>query len=110
MKNIKIDTLICAIKDFKRCYKGKLALQIMFIEENKTYAKEIAEIAKEIDPDEVQLNTPLRPCGVKPLTKDEMVLIESYFSGLNTVSVYRSEKKYVKSISSGDTLKRRGKI
>ena len=108
-KNIKIDAVIRAIKDFKSCYKGRLALQIMFMEENKIYAKEIAQIAKEINPDEVQLNTPLRPCGIKPLTKDEMAAIEEYFCGLNTVSVYRAEKKGVKPISSEDTLKRRGK-
>jgi len=109
IKNMEINTVIRAIKDFKSCYKGKLALQIMFIEENKIYAKEIAGIAKEINPDEVQLNTPLRPCGIKPLTKDEMGKIEEYFCGLNTVSVYRAEKKGVKPISSPDTLRRRGK-
>ena len=110
MENIKLDVVIRAIKDFRSCYTGKLALQIMFVEENKSYAKEIAQIAKEIAPDEVQLNTPLRPCGVKPLTKDEMADLEEYFLGLNTVSVYKAEKKGIKPISSEDTLKRRGKV
>ncbi|MBU1006999.1 MAG: hypothetical protein KKH08_05345 [Candidatus Omnitrophica bacterium] len=82
----------------------------MFIAENKKHAKKIAEIAKEINPDEVQINTPLRPCGVKPLSKTEMETIGNYFNGLNVVSVYEAEKKTVKSISSEDTLKRRGKI
>ena len=108
-KNIRIDAVIRAIKDFRSCYKGKLALQIMFTEENKIYAKEIAQIAEEINPDEVQLNTPLRPCGVKPLIKNEMDIIEGYFCGLNTVSVYKAEKRSVRSISSDDTLRRRGK-
>lgn len=110
IKNIKIEAVIRAIKNFKACYNGRLALQIMFMEENKTYAKEIAQIAKEINPDEVQLNTPLRPCGIKPLTKDEMAALEVYFCGLNTVSVYKAEKKGVKPISSKDTLRRRGKV
>jgi len=109
-KNIRIDGVIHAIKDFRSCYKGRLALQIMFMEENKNCAKEIARIAKEINPDEVQLNTPLRPCGVKPLVKDEMDIIEEYFCSLNTVSVYKTVKKGVRPISSEDTLKRRGKI
>jgi len=87
-----------------------MALQIMFIGQNKKYANEIAQIAKVIKPDEVQLNTPLRPCKIKPLTKSEMDNIERYFSGLNTVSVYNAEKKGVKPISSEDTLKRRGKV
>jgi wyosine [tRNA(Phe)-imidazoG37] synthetase (radical SAM superfamily) len=109
-KNIRMGAAIRAIKDFKSCYKGRLALQIMFMEENKNYAKEIARIAKEINPDEVQLNTPLRPCGTKPLAKDEMTVLEGYFCGLNTVSLYKAVKKGVKPISSEDTLKRRGKI
>jgi len=107
---VKIDTVIKAIKDFKGCYLGKLALQIMFMEQNKKYAKEIAQIAREINPDEVQLNTPLRPCKVKPLTNPEMDIIKAHFIGLNTVSVYDVEKKRVKPISSKDTLKRRGKV
>ncbi len=110
VSTIKIDTIIQAIKDFKSCYLGKLALQIMFMEENKKYAKEIAQIAREIRPDEVQLNTPLRPCGIKPLTNSEMDIIEGYFVGLNTISVYKTEKKIVNPISSEDTLRRRGKI
>ena len=108
-KSIRINTVIRAIKDFKSCYKGKLALQIMFMEGNKSCAKDIARIAKEINPDEVQLNTPLRPCGIKPLSKDEMAATEVYFHGLDTVSVYRAKKMDVYSISSKDTLKRRGK-
>ena len=110
VRTVRIDTIIKAIKDFKSCYLGKLALQIMFMEQNKKYAKEIAQIAREIKPDEVQLNTPLRPCKIKPLRKSEMDTIEGYFSGLNTVSVYNAEKKRVKPISSEDTLKRRGKV
>jgi len=110
MSGIRFEAVARSIKDFRSRYKGKLALQIMFIEENKTFAKELARIAGEIAPDEVQLNTPLRPCGVKPLTKDEMAAIEWHFRGLNTVSVYKADKKAVEPISSDDTLKRRGKI
>ena len=110
VSTVKIDIIIQAIKDFKSCYLGKLALQIMFMEQNKKYAEEIAQIAREIRPDEVQLNTPLRPCKIKPLTNSEMDIIEGYFSGLNTVSVYRTEKRRVNPISSEDTLRRRGKV
>src|SRR4030042_2860308 len=110
MGAVKINNIIKAIKDFKNCYLGKLALQIMFMEHNKKYAREISQIAREIKPNEVQLNTPLRPCGVKPLKKPEMDIIKAHFVGLNTVSVYDAEKKRVFPISSEDTLKRRGKV
>jgi len=110
MKGFKIEGIINAIKEFKSFYKRKLALQIMFIEENRQYASEIASMARYIGPDEVQLNTPLRPCGVKALTKSGMGAMEKYFSSLNVVSVYGAKRKDVEPISSENTLKRRGKV
>ena len=107
---VKFDTVLRAIKDFRRIFKGKLALQIMFMEDNKKYAREIARIAKEIGPDEVQLNTPLRPCGAGPLSESELDGIEGYFDGLNVISVYKAEKKKIKPISDEATLRRRGKV
>lgn len=106
---INIEHIISGIKMFKEMYKGKLALQIMFVEQNKGCAQDIARIAKEIHPDEVQINTPLRPCKVKPLPKPEIDRIESYFDGLKTISVYKTERKKISSLSDEDTLKRRGK-
>ncbi|ENO11935.1 hypothetical protein MBGDC06_00266 [Thermoplasmatales archaeon SCGC AB-539-C06] len=76
----------------KKKFHGKFALQIMFINENKNYANELAELSQEIEPDEVQINTPLRPCAVSPLTKKELDNIEKSFAGLNTISVYHSPK------------------
>jgi len=110
METVKFDTALGAIKHFRNIYKGKLALQIMFIKENKKEASEIARIAREISPDEVQVNTPLRPCAVEPLSKKELSSIAKYFEGLNIVSVYEAEKKKVEPISNEDTLRRRGKI
>ncbi len=110
IETIEFSEVLKGIKDFRNIYKGKLALQIMFIEENKNSAEDIAQIAGEINPDEVQINTPLRPCRVKPLPKEEIDNIESYFRGLNVISVYKSERKEVDPISDKDTLRRRGKI
>ena len=110
IETIGFSEVLKGIKDFRNIYKRKLALQIMFIEENKNSAEDIAQIAGEINPDEVQINTPLRPCRVKPLPKEEIDNIESYFRGLNAISVYKSERKEVDPISDKDTLRRRGKI
>ena len=38
IKNIKFSTILKGIRQFKAEYKGKLALQIMFVEENKDKA------------------------------------------------------------------------
>jgi len=106
---INPDNIIQGIKKFNKLYKGKLALQIMFIAENKNSAAKFAELAKELEVDEVQLNTPLRSGGAAPLSKKEIAGIKKHFSGIRHVSVYDAVKKETASISSDDTLKRRGK-
>ena len=108
--NVEFGSVLDGVKRFRKAYTGKFALQIMFIEQNKKHASEVARIAKEINPDEVQINTPLRPCKVKPLSKQELDEIKHYFEGLNVISVYEASKKEVKPLSGKDTLVRRGKI
>jgi len=110
LKSLKLKEIIESIKKFRSYYRGKFALQIMFTPENKKYAEEIGQIAKEIAPEEVQLNTPLRPQRITPLTPSEMADIKKYFNGLNIISVYNADRKYVKPVSSEDTMKRRGKV
>lgn len=110
VRTIHIDKIVGGLKIFKRMYKGKLALQSMFIEQNRDVASDMALLAKEIDPDEIQINTPLRPCGVRPLPEPDIDKIELCFKGFKTVSVYKSGKKEVQPFSHEETLKRRGKI
>lgn len=107
LKDIKFERILGGIRKFK---KERLALQVMFSEENKDNAKEIAKIIKEISPLQVQINTPLRPSGVKPLSKKEIYRIKEYFGGLNTICVYDVRKKKVLPINKEETLKRRGGI
>jgi len=92
-KGLTLDKILHGIKSFKAEYKGKLAIQMMFVEANKDEAQEMARIARELSPDEVQINTPLRPCGVKPLTPSEIAAIRDKFSGLKkVVTVYEVVK------------------
>jgi wyosine [tRNA(Phe)-imidazoG37] synthetase (radical SAM superfamily) len=101
--------ILNGLKQFKSVYNKKFALQIMFIKDNIKYADKIGRLAREINPDEVQINTTLRHCAVKPLSKKELNNVKKYFSGLNVISVYDISKKTVRPISSTNTLKRRGK-
>jgi wyosine [tRNA(Phe)-imidazoG37] synthetase (radical SAM superfamily) len=103
--------IIHAIKLFREQYKGTLALQMMFIDANKHCAKGLAAIAKQLSPDEVQLNTPLRPCAVKPLTHEAIDTISREFSNLkNVVTVYESPRPEVTPLDLKETLRRRPKI
>ena len=70
--------VIDGIKKFNKEYPGKLALQIMFVPQNKEYAADLAALAKEINPSEVQINTPLRPSPVNPLPPEELLRIKEF--------------------------------
>lgn len=98
MQTIRFDAIVKGIKEFKAQYKGTLALQIMFIENNKARAEEIAGLAKEIGPDEIELNTPLRPCDVKPLPVEDLKKIENCFlrncgNHIKITNVYKQRGK-----------------
>ncbi len=109
-KEIKFDQIFEGAKIFSKEYEGKLTVQSMFIESNMKYAKEIADIVKKLNPDEVQINTPLRPCSVKPLNKNQISKIEQEFKNQNlaTISVYESKKPKTSPLDKMNILRRRG--
>ncbi len=53
--------IVEGIKALRAEFRGRLALQCMFMPMNLGQAEEIARIAGEIAPDEIQINTPSRP-------------------------------------------------
>lgn len=59
---VRLATIVAGIKALRADgFPGKLALQCMFMPTNRGGAHELAELIREIGPDEVQLNTPKRP-------------------------------------------------
>lgn len=100
--------ILQGIMRFRSEYRGKLAIQMMFFEENKDYALEMARIAKQLLPDEVQINTPLRPCAVHPLRPEEIATIRLAFSGLKSVvTVYEAPRPEATPLNQEETLLRR---
>lgn len=88
------EDILAGLREFRKKYRGKLALQMMFVEVNKNCAADMARIAEMLSPDEVQINTPLRPCSVKPLPPKEIAAIKSEFNNLKRViSVYEAPRK-----------------
>jgi len=108
MKGITFQDIVKGIMTFHEMFTGKLALQIMLLSKNKRYFKKIAQVARLINPDEVQLNTPLRPGGVTPLSREEMWEAKENFEGMNVVSVYDVERKELEPFNFKDTVKRHG--
>jgi wyosine [tRNA(Phe)-imidazoG37] synthetase (radical SAM superfamily) len=82
---------------------------MMFVKENQGLSGELAELAASIKPDEVQIDTPLRPSTSKPLSSTELGEITNVFTehGLNAVSIYELEKPCTRPIDMGETKMRR---
>lgn len=106
---ISFEKIVSGIKSFKRGFKGRLAVQIMFIEQNKSYARPIADIVRDIAPDEVQLDTPLRACALKPLTREDLEEVKKYFKGLPVSCIYDVPQKQIQAMSGEQTARRHGR-
>jgi len=104
-----LEEIIEGLRRFREEYEGRLALQMMFVEANQDYALEMAQLAHELKPNEVQLNTPLRPSPVRPLSPSEMEVIEEAFEGLNLLNVYKAERPEVVPLEESETRRRRPK-
>jgi wyosine [tRNA(Phe)-imidazoG37] synthetase (radical SAM superfamily) len=105
--SLRLEDILRGIELFEAEYKGMLALEVMFVKANKGLAAEMATIAKELAPDEVQVNTPLRPCGVSPLTASEIAAIREEFRGLPVRSVYEAARPAVSPLDVRETRRRR---
>jgi wyosine [tRNA(Phe)-imidazoG37] synthetase (radical SAM superfamily) len=103
--------ILKALQLFRETYHGKLAIQMMFFGANRGYAADMAKTAGPLSPDEVQINTPLRPCGVTPLSAEEVAAIEREFSNFrNVFTVYGALKPEVTPFDLTETLRRRPKL
>lgn len=109
--NISFKKTFESIKNFGNTYSGKLDIQTMFMKNNIEYVEEIANTVSEIEPNEVQINTPLRPCLIEPLTEEQLAPIEQVFKdrSLNTISVYSSIKPKTSPLDKMELFKRRRK-
>jgi wyosine [tRNA(Phe)-imidazoG37] synthetase (radical SAM superfamily) len=103
-----LNEILQGIRRFRSEFSGKLALQMMFVEANKDYAPEMARLAEQLSPDEVQLNTPLRPCTVNPLSPEDISAIRQLFSKFrNVVTVYKAPRTEVPPLNLEETRRRR---
>jgi len=106
-EDVSFEQTVRGIKEMRSVFNGRFCLQMMFMDINKEYAGDMADLAREIQPDEVQINTPLRPCNVKPLPVEILDEIEKKFTGLNTLSVYHSSRPMTDPLDKLDMLMRR---
>jgi len=113
------DEIVKGLTLFSKGRHNRLAIQTMLIASNKARVLDLAAHYAAIGPDEVQLNTPLRPCPEKPLSRAEMDLAALIITeelrrlganGIKVLNVYGQKAPKPVPLSSADTLRRRGKI
>jgi len=108
-EGIRLADVVGGIKEFRHEYAGRLAVQMMFVDLNQAHAEEMAALATSLSPDEVQLNTPLRPCATAPLSPAAMATIRDAFDslGVRVTMVYEAASPTVTPINARETVKRR---
>lgn len=99
-----VDGIIALRQEFR----GRLGLQIMLMEANAACAPGMAAIARRIQADEVELNTPLRPSGIEPLSMQALEALKAHFYGLPVKTVYELEQKTVTPLDEAGTILRHG--
>ena len=104
---IEMSSILQGLQLFRFEYKGKLALDIMLNDMNKGSGYKLQMNARFALPDQVQLNTPLRPCAIKPLPAAELeVLRKNWFWDRETLTVYAAKRPEVSPLDLEETEKR----
>ncbi len=104
---IEMSSILQGLQLFRLEYKGKLALDIMLNDMNKGSGYNLQMNARFAMPDQVQLNTPLRPCAVKPLPAAELeTLRKTWFWNHKTFTVYEAKRPEVVPMDVEETERR----
>ncbi len=105
---LDLEEIIHGIMDFRLSFKGKLALQIMLVDQNIENIRQIAEISRRIGANEIQLDTPFRPCAIKPLDRQRVQWAKKFFDGMPVVSVFDAPLQEYTPMDERATMKRHG--
>ena len=105
--SLQINKIIEGIARFKKMYKGRLWLEIMLVKDINESEEELNALKvaiKKINPDKVQLNTPVRPPSeewVKVLSKRKLSEIKEFFGeNCEVIAEFKrkEQKAYIKDI------------
>jgi wyosine [tRNA(Phe)-imidazoG37] synthetase (radical SAM superfamily) len=95
-EGLALAPIVQGLQFLRMQYKGKLALDIMLTEMNIKDGYHLQMNARFAMADQVQLNTPLRPCAVKPLPLAEFdTMRKNWFWNHNVISVYDAKRPEV---------------
>ena len=105
---LELEKIVQGIIDFRAIFKGKLALQVMLVDQNILNTSRIADTARLIGADEIQLDTPLRPSAVKPLERHRLQWAKRYFQDIPTICVFDAPLHDYTPIDERSTIERHG--
>lgn len=97
--NLKIETYIQGLIDFRKEYKGKIWLEIFLLKDYNNAKEELDLLKKailKINPDSIQLNTLDRPgtvTGLNPLSKDELQEVIDYWNIPNVEIIASAQER-----------------
>lgn len=80
--------LLTGLGEFRARYKGKFALQMMLVKDNIEHLHELSALADLLRPNEIQLNTPVRPSGQLPLSREQVQKAKESFKGAHVITCY----------------------
>ncbi len=106
--SVHFDKVVEGILSFRKKYKGTFALQVMLVQEQKPDIAALQALVSKIRPDELQLNTPLRPSRSQPMGEKDIKRIKKYFIATRVKTVYDKPLKKVRPLSVRATTRRRG--
>jgi wyosine [tRNA(Phe)-imidazoG37] synthetase (radical SAM superfamily) len=108
VRGIDYESMIRGLEKFRRRFKGKFALQMMLVKDNIDYVKQLSTMAYFLNPHEVQLNTPVRPSGEPPLSRDNIERAKRSFKGMSVVTCYDVPVKNSAPLDENATIARHG--
>jgi wyosine [tRNA(Phe)-imidazoG37] synthetase (radical SAM superfamily) len=107
-QDLDLREIIQGIMDFRSCFKGKLALQIMLVDQNIDNIQQISQLSRCLGANEIQLDTPLRPSAITPLERQRVQWAKKFFEDMPVVTVFDAPLKEYTPIDERATMKRHG--
>lgn len=110
---LKIENVIEGLMEFKKIYSGKFWLEIMLVKginDNQNELNALKKAVKKIEPDRIQLNTPVRPTCEKELqilSAKELLAIKEFFGNKCEILVQLDKKKHEDHVKIINILKNR---
>jgi len=107
-KGLDLKKIIRGMMDFRSFFKGRLAIQIMLVDQNIDHIEEIAQVTRQLGADEIQLDTPLRPSAITPLDRQRVQWAKNFFKDMPVVSVFDAPLQAYIPIDERATMRRHG--